>query len=226
MSDNTSPHLAETYDRQVRETLPYYDLLMNEVIDIVKIIKPQPKCWIDTGCGTGNLIDLAVKAFCDTDFLLADPSKEMMDISLNKNSKNKNVKSIGVCTTQELETIKTSTPDIITAIQCHHYLDWENRKKALEVCYNLLEDGGLFITTENISPASEAGIKYAKQKSINFQISQGRTEEESFNHSSRFGVNYFPITIETFMKLLRDCGFKVVEILWTSNTFAGFYCIK
>lgn len=226
MSDNTSPHLAETYDKKVRETLPYYDLLMREVIDIIKVIKPQPNKWIDTGCGTGNLIDLAIKAFKKTDFLIADPSQEMLDIAVKKNIDNKNVNSIGAFTTQELEKVKVNTMDVITAIQCHHYLDAINRKKAIEVCYDLLDEGGLFVTSENISPSSDIGIKIAKQKSVNFQISQGRTKTESISHSSRFGVNYFPITIENYIGLLKECGFKVVEILWTSNTLAGFYCIK
>lgn len=226
MADNTTPHLAEAYDKKVRETLPYYDLLMSEVIEIIKTIKPKLKYWIDTGCGTGNLIDLAVKEFNNVTFLLADPSEEMVDIALKKNSNNTNVKAIGVFTTHELDKVDTNTPDVITAIQCHHYLDWENRKKALEVCFDLLPDGGLFVTSENISPTTQIGIEYAKKKSVDFQISNGRTEEESISHSSRFGVNYFPISIERYMELLRECGFKVVELFWTSNTLAGFYCIK
>lgn len=226
MVDNTTPHLSKLYDKKVRETLPYYDLLMREVIEIVKTIKPHVKNWVDTGCGTGNLIDLAVNEFNNVKFLVADPSKEMMDIAMEKNSFNTNVRAIGVYATQELGEINIDTPDVITAIQCHHYLDWENRKKALEVCFDLLPDGGLFVTSENISPTTQVGIEYAKKKSISFQISQGRTEEESFSHSSRFGVNYFPISIERYMELLRECGFKVVELLWTSNTLAGFYCIK
>lgn len=34
------------------------------------------------------------------------------------------------------------------------------------------------------------------------------------------------ITIEEHLTLLRNSGFRVVEILWRSYLQAGFYCIK
>jgi len=36
------------------------------------------KQWLDTGCGTGNLVELALKAFPDTRFILADPTEKML----------------------------------------------------------------------------------------------------------------------------------------------------
>jgi len=226
MTNNTTPHIAITYDKSVRDTLPYYDLLMKEVIQVSKIIKPNATYWLDTGCGTGNLIDLAIKEFTHTQFMITDPAQEMLDIAMAKNTDHTNVKALGTYTTQQLSSINITRPEVISAIQCHHYLDWESRKKALKVCFDLLPEGGLFVTSENISPFTQDGIDYSKQKSIHFQMSNGRTLEESTAHSDRFGIHYFPITVEQYLLLLRGCGFKVVEILWSSNTLAGFYCIK
>jgi tRNA (cmo5U34)-methyltransferase len=226
MSDNSSPHPSEVYDKNVRETLPFYDLFLNEVINLIKTIKPEPATWLDTGCGTGNLIDLAVLDNLKTRFLLADPSKEMLDIAVSKNTDHSNVDSLGVFATQDLENSEMKNPDIITAIQCHHYLDWETRKKAVQTCYNLLDEGGLFVTSENISPASDDGIFYAKERSVRFQLNNGRTEKAAREHTNRFGVNYFPITIMTYVELLKSCGFRTVEIFWLTNTLGGLYCIK
>ena len=226
MADNSTPHMAGVYDKKVRETLPYYDCLIKEAVEIVKTINPSPNVWLDTGCGTGNIIDEALNQFDKTKFFIGDPSQEMLDIAVSKNINNKRVKSIGAYATQDLKNIDIDKPEVITAIQCHHYVDEKTRECAIKVCYDLLQDGGVFVTSENISPATQEGIDYAKKRSVNFQITQGRTFEEASAHTNRFGVNYFPITVETYIKLLKKCGFRIVELLWVSQSLAGFYCIK
>jgi tRNA (cmo5U34)-methyltransferase len=45
-------------------------------------------------------------------------------------------------------------------------------------------------------------------------------------HFERFDSEYFPITIEEHLKLLRACGFKTVGLFWYSYMQAGFYGIK
>jgi tRNA (cmo5U34)-methyltransferase len=39
-------------------------------------------------------------------------------------------------------------------------------------------------------------------------------------------LEYFPITVEEHLDLLRNCGFGAVEMFWYSYMQAGFYCIK
>jgi tRNA (cmo5U34)-methyltransferase len=57
-------------------------------------------------------------------------------------------------------------------------------------------------------------------------MEQGKSREETEGHISRYGKDYFPITIEEHLRLLRESGFRVVEMLWFSNTQAGFWAMK
>ena len=128
--------------------------------------------------------------------------------------------------TQEFSQKLEEKPDVITAIQCHHYLSREGRAKASRVCYDLLSEGGVYITFENTRPLTEEGITIGKRYWRNFQLSSGRSEEEVEKHLERFDTEYFPITIEEHLKLLRETGFRTVELFWYSYMQAGFYCIK
>ncbi|MDD4248882.1 MAG: class I SAM-dependent methyltransferase, partial [Methanosarcina sp.] len=141
------------------------------------------------------------------------------------------------CATGKLEFLKASStqefyqeleekPDVITAIQCHHYLSREARAVAIKVCYNLLKEGGIYITFENIRPLTEEGINIGKRYWGNFQLTHGRSENEIDTHLERFDTEYFPITVEEHLELLRKTGFKTVELFWYSYMQAGFYCIK
>ena len=45
-------------------------------------------------------------------------------------------------------------------------------------------------------------------------------------HIDRRGVEVFPITIEEHIKMLREAGFRSVDVLWTSYLQAGFWAVK
>ena len=53
-----------------------------------------------------------------------------------------------------------------------------------------------------------------------------RGKSAAASHIKRFGVEYFPVSIEEHLSLLRETGFKSVELLWFSYLQAGFYAIK
>ena len=69
--------IPEVYNSVVRQIMPFYDTVHSETVDLVKTIKPDVKQWLDGGCGTGNLVELALKAFPDTGFILADPTEHV-----------------------------------------------------------------------------------------------------------------------------------------------------
>ena len=91
---------------------------------------------------------------------------------------------------------------------------------------NLLNDDGIFITFENIRPATDEGLQFGMKKWKNFQLFSGRDEKTVDDHLKRFDKEYFPITIEEHLSLLKETGFKVVELLWFSYMQAGFFGIK
>jgi tRNA (cmo5U34)-methyltransferase len=225
--DNLTPHAASKYDVQVRNTIPYYDNFYAETIHFIKATGISPQLWLDTGCGTGLLVEQAFDIFKVTTFVLADPSLEMMDEAKKKlqdKEESGRIRLLEPVSTENL-TLKLKF-DVITAIQSHHYLSKAKREKATRTCYSLLKNRGLYITFENVRPFSKKGIENAKKYWSAFQLSKGKDAEAVKNHMKRFDSEYFPITIEEHLKLLKACGFQTVELFWYSYMQAGFYCIK
>lgn len=227
MNDNTTSHMSTEYDDKVRMTIPNYDFFHSETISLIRTINPMPDKWLDTGCGTGNFIVKANEFFKDTKFVLADPSNEMLDIAKGK------LRKIDELKIEAFETIGTQDMlsyskefDVITAIQAHHYLDAEGRKAATENCFRMLKDNGVYITFENIRPLSATGTEVGLERWRQFQRLNGKSEEEAKKHVDRFGKEFFPITIEEHLQLLRKSGFSTVEVFWFSYMQAGFYAIK
>ena len=223
-SDNTTPHTAETYDQQVRKTIPFYDCFHDETLNIIKAADINPANWIDTGCGTGTLAQKAIAQYPETRFVLADPSPQMLQAAKQKLAGYGNIEFVEA-STEKLGDLTTHF-DVVTAIQSHHYSTSQGRKQATQVCYSLLKPKGIYITFENTRPLTQQGTIIDLENWKNWQIRIGKTQAQAEAHIKRFGVEYYPITVEEHLSLLRKTGFSVAELLWYSYMQAGFYCIK
>lgn len=226
MCDNKTSQPAQEYDAKVEKTLPLYMFFHEHTLDLVKAAKPDPTVWLDTGCGSGNLVAKATKDFANTHFVLADPSEVMLSVAQEKfrNDKDVDVEFIKAGT-QKLNHSNESL-DVITAIMSHHYFDIAMRRKATENCFRMLQEGGVYVTFESIRPQSEKGLQIGLERWGQAQLRQGKTLQEVEKHISRYDVEFFPISIDSHLKLLKDSGFSTAEVFWVSVMQAGFYAIK
>ena len=175
--DNATPHGSSDYDEEVRATIPYYELFHRETLGLAGVIRPEPEKWLDTGCGTGFLLETAADKFPGCMFFAADPSKGMMDACREKLAGKKNIVFLDPAGTGDLSDGRLSGVDVITAIQSHHYLDREGRRAATENCFKILKRGGAYITFENVRPGTASGIQYGLDRWGAFQRDHGRSAE-------------------------------------------------
>ena len=222
MSDNISAFDSKEYDMQVKRTLPFYNDFYQQVIDLVKICNPNSLKWLDVGCGTGKMAEMALKNVEVEKFTFCDCSSEMIEI-VKERFPHPNTEFV-LCDIQEIS--NSNEYDVITAIQVNHYFQKEERKKAIQNCYKALKENGIFISFENFAPFSDFGKKIYLDKWKSYQMKQGKTSLESDNHINRYNREYFPITITEQLELFHNCGFRAAEILWVSNMQAGIWGIK
>jgi tRNA (cmo5U34)-methyltransferase len=231
MTDSNSARsfIPEVYDDVVRQIMPFYDIIQAEIIDIVRTVNPDITQWLDTGCGTGTLVETALKVFPDTTFILTDPTELMLERAVDrlKAFPEKQVRFLPPMPSEGLLVHKgILKPQVITAILCHHYYSKEQRRTATDICYQLLDTGGVFLSVENIMPDTILGTQLGLERWKHFQIEHGRTSIMAEKHAKRFNTEYFPITINEHLKLLKGIGFQTMELFWKSQMQAGFYAIK
>lgn len=227
-NDNSTPHRAADYDVKVRKTIPFYSYFHEETIDLVRAVMPEVKVWLDTGCGTGYLAERAIASFPHTRFVLADPSPAMLELARTRLAGvPQNIATFaGTLSSEQLPEAIAETPQVISAIQCHHYGDQEARRRATSACFQLLGPEGLYITFENIRPATAQGVEFGHERWLRFQRKAGRSEKAVEEHRLRFDRDYFPITVAEHLEQLKNTGFASVELFWLSHMQAGFYAIK
>jgi tRNA (cmo5U34)-methyltransferase len=228
LKDNTTAHPSQEYDSQIRATIPYYDAFHKEAINLVRAIISQPERWLDTGCGTGSLVIQAMETFPRTQFILADPAPGMVEIARTKLSGKaaERIHFLEPVASQDIDEADIGRVDVVTAIQCHHYLKAGDRWRATLKCFHLLKPGGLYITFENTRPSTERGVAITKAQWADFQRASGKDPATVKKHMERYNTEYFPITIAEHLCLLKECGFETAELFWFSCMQAGFYAMK
>lgn len=222
MNDNRSAYNSSVYDKNIVSTLPYYREYHYQIIDLLRAMGRKDIDWLDTGCGTGTLASRVFEHRDDVRFTLCDPSEQMLAIAKDK-LQGRDVRTFTIPSQQMTF---DSEFDIVTAVQSHHYLQPDERRVAVENCYRALRDGGVFVAFENIRMSDEASDKIALKRWENFLSDHLGDPALVKKHIDRRGVEVFPITIEEHIKLLREAGFKSVDVLWTSYLQAGFWAIR
>lgn len=220
---NKTPFTANGYDENVRKVIPYYEIIYEQIIDLIKVYYGDKQVKIlDTGCGSGKMAIEAEKALDFSEFVLCDPSQDMLDIAAERTKGiDCKFRKIG---SEQLD--YTEQFDVVTAIQSHHYFDRATRKAAVDNCFKALKKGGLFICFENTAPFTEQGKEIMLDRVAAFGEKAGRTQEQIVSHRARYGTEFFPLNISEHLELLKAAGFCTAEIFWHSYMQTGFYAIK
>lgn len=222
-----SPVRPTDFDSLAAATCPFYEIIHAEAIDLVKHICETPKRWLDTGCGTGTLVAHALPFFPHTEFYLADPEAQMLDLAKAKLAAfdSNQLHFLAPAATHELT--GDFSFNVISAIFSHHYYQTlEQRLGALCACRSLLEPGGVLVVAENSRAQTDFGCEIAKQRWADFQRRAGKTEEKINEHLSYIDSRFFPISIGEHFDLFKRAGFEIVELFWHAQSQAGFYAVK
>lgn len=222
MNDNITPLAANEYDKKINNTIPYYQEFYNQTLDIVEQCDFGHVKWLDLGCGTGNLEELALQRFPNIHFTLVDPSERMLEQAKEKLKDN----SIQYLCVDSASIPFTNCFDVVTAILSHHYMREEERRKATKCVYRALKDGGIYICFENVIPEDEKIKRFELLRWENYQQIHGKTKEEAKAHTARCGVHYFPLTVNQHMELLKEMEFRKIHVFWYSYMQMGIYGIK
>ena len=212
----TAPDPAE-FDERIVRTIPRYDEMISDAVDYV-LSCGTPMDWLDAGGGTGNLVRLAADRSPFSGFTIMDTSSDMLALAEEKLGKDCRYVQGDV----RDPPFGKMTFDAITCIQCLHYLDADGRRRALSAFHEMLGPNGVLVYTEHIAPNTPHGYESMRSVFRDFLTANGRTPEEADRYLDRYGREYFPLTVEQHLSLLRDLGYSDVEMFWYSYGQAGF----
>ncbi len=209
-------------ERRMSMRVTGYNELRSKVPEIIREHDSDPKIWLDTGCGTGAVIRDSIKDFSKTQFVLADPSSE--NIEECKKVMNGEQRCLYVNNPTDKLNFGDETLDVITAILCHHYYQGDGRRIATENCFRMLKKHAIYVTVEHVRYDEDQEKMDSLWKSN--MLKQGLPEEFADEMLSRRYHEFYPLTEEEFISMLKDVGFSQVEVFWKTCSDIGIKAVK
>ena len=191
-SDNASPVSSAGYDGQIQNSMPYYSEFAGQIIDVLKCTGRERFDWMDLGCGTGSLVEKAVKAFPGSRFVMADPAENMLALAKAR-FEGRDFEFINAAS-QDVPVMKERF-DVISAVQCHHYLSEAERVQVSRNIYESLRPEGFYFCFENIIYEDKEITDFEMRRWAQYRIRHGYARADLEEFLGRLGKNYFPITV-------------------------------
>ena len=222
MTEETHPS-PEEYDAKIRNTIPRYDSLLFDALDVAVYSGIDVKYWVDVGSGTGNMAIMAMARFPKAKFTLLDISSDMLSVARRKAGSER---TAYVNSSSDCMKIASGTADVVSCIQSNHYYDEVGHADVLKECYRILRPGGMIIVSENVASRTDEGYRIARARLKNYLVEKGRSETAAEQYLDRYGKEFHPHTAEEHIKLLEEAGFSDIEIFFYSYGQIGLYAFR
>lgn len=220
--------VANVFDDMVSRSVPFYDEIHRIILDIARYSIQDDATIIDLGCSTGTTILLLEKLLKkhnqNATFIGIDNSEEMLKKCQEKLAQKKvrNVRLI--C--EDLTKVELPSSQFIVMNYTLQFLTPEARNKLLHKIYLSLNKDGVFILTEKIKSNNTTINNLLVDLYYDFKRRNGYSELEISQKREALENVLRPTTTEKNIELLKDAGFKKVEILFRWYNFACFIGIK
>lgn len=201
-------------------------LAMNLIGQTAAVTNPNATHILDIGCGAGNYTLTVLKSLPNLDVTLVDLSLPMLNRAVERIS---NVTTGNITTLQDDMrnlTFEPETIDIIVAASTLHHLRTDEEWHAVfSQFYHSLKPGGSFWIFDLIEQSTSGVQKLMWQKYGDY-LTDFKNEAYRDHVYNYIAEEDTPRPLMFQLDLLREVGFKTVEILHKNCCFAAFGGIK
>ncbi len=222
-SDRVADHFRtdwQDYDRQIRTSIPFYDVSFDLLIDLVRRGGRPPARILDLGIGTGDLAARLLAAFPGADLTGIDLVPEFLEAAgkrLEPHGQRVHLVEVDV---QQFD-FASRYDLVVSAFMFHHVADVVKRT-AYARAFSCLDAGGCFVNADFVDSASPHWSLVFDDLRVAFMRARGVSEE-------RIGTQYLehrkleiPVPLGTQLEWLSGLGFTDVECFWKYLNLAIF----
>lgn len=237
MKDNIIPQGKWSFDENVSDcfedmlsrSIPQYEVMRessaNLVHDVISPWASENNFFIlDIGCSDGLMIEKLLNKFDEKGIYTGiDISEPMLEKAKCRFKDNDNV-SIRNC---DLRTDFPNTAyNAITSILSIQFTPIEYRQHIIQEIYDHLYLNGCFIMVEKVLGNTDKINKLFVDNYYDMKKQNGYTEEQIERKRLSLEGVLVPVTSDWNIDLLKQAGFRQVDVFWKWMNFVGYIAIK
>jgi len=196
------------------------------ITEASKRIVPNAENLLDIGCGAGNYSLMMLTKIPNLNCTLVDLSKPMLDKALERVSeKTNNTVTILQGDIREVELPDNHYDIILAGAVLHHLRDDKDWETTFNKLFKLLKPGGCLMISDLITQDTEILNEYTWERYGDYLESLGGKEyrQKVLDYIAKEDS---PRSINYQLDLMKQVGFKKVEILHKNTCFGAFGGIK
>ena len=215
--------VALVFDDMLQRSIPFYKENLKLQIEILKNLLKKEDLIIDLGSSTGTFLIELSKQIDNLNLIGIDSSDAMVK---KAKAKAKAFASYAKFIKADFLDYDLSNSKAIIANYTIQFIRPLKREKLIQKIYNSLENEGVFLMSEKLITENKKLNKimidlyyqYKKQKGYSeYEISQKREALENV---------LIPYTMQENIQMLKNTGFKDIDVIFRWNNFATFIAFK
>lgn len=213
--------VAKKYDSQRRHLVPCLEDFYGIAAELIEIDSKHPNI-LDIGAGTGLLTYYIYQRYSRANYTLIDISEEMLNISKQRFEGLSGIEYIAADYTKY--SFKKEYDAVVSALSIHHLTE-EDKQRVFDKAYNTLKDGGIFINADQVLGACEETEAINRRNWLKRIEASPLTAEEKEAAYKRMALDKMS-TLDKNIEMLKNSGFRRVEVFYKYYNFAVIYAVK
>jgi len=220
--------VAAVFDDMVSRSVPYYDEMQRMSVELVRDFACDNSNIYDIGCATGTTLALIDRAIGDTKATLVgiDNSQEMLDRADEKLSQ------IGLVHPYELKCadihrrLPVENASVVAMLLTLQFARPLYRERIVRRLCQGVRDNGCLLLIEKITSEDTMFNRLFIDHYYDFKRRNGYSEMEIAKKREALENVLIPYRLEENIELLKDAGFRRVEVFFRWYNFCGLIAVK
>jgi len=216
--------VASVFDDMLDRSVPFYKEILNLSVKFALLYSKENSSILDLGCSTATtLIEIAKNSKKKLNLIGIDNSEAMIKLA------NKKIKAYNLDIKLQMADIleySFKNNDVIISNYTLQFIRPLNRQNLVNKIYKSLNKDGVFLFSEKVIANNKRLNKEFIDIYYEFKKSQGYSDFEIAKKREALENVLIPYSIEENIKMVKDAGFKEVEILFKWINFALFLAKK
>ena len=215
--------VAGVFDDMLLRSVPFYKENLNLQIDILKKILQTNDKVIDLGSSTGTFLIELSKQIDNINLTGIDSSDAMIKKSTQKA---KAFASSAKFIKADFLNYDLSNSKAIIANYTIQFIRPLKREKLIQKIYNSLINKGIFLMSEKLITENKKLNKIMIDLYYKYKKQKGYSEYEIAAKREALENVLIPYTMQENIEMLKNAGFKDIDVIFRWNNFATFIAFK
>ena len=223
--------VADCFENMLSRSIPQYDIMRSSISDLVADVihsKPVKESFqiLDIGCSDGLMIQALMSKFESNrgHFTGVDVSEPMLEKAKERFKDNARVHILNHDVTKS---VPAGYFDVITSVLTLQFIPINYRQQIIQQIYERLSPvHGCFIFVEKVLGSSAYLDELFIKNYYAYKEAHGYSKEDIERKRLSLEGVLVPVTSDWNVDLLKQAGFRQIDVFWRWMNFVGYIAIK